>query len=139
MAHVDGQEIKQVVLNLIVNALESMDANGTLRIDARYSQGMAEMVFADDGCGMTPEVLENIFEPFFTRRREGKGTGLGLSITHRIISQHHGEIMAYQPGRGPGLDVRRPAPDPPGRDRRTTARRSQELGTPPDRASAARH
>ena len=102
MAHVDGQEIKQVVLNLIVNALESMDHQGTLRIDARYQPGMAEMIFADDGCGMEAEVLENIFEPFFTRRREGKGTGLGLSITHRIISQHDGEIMAVSPGAGKG-------------------------------------
>jgi two-component system, NtrC family, sensor kinase len=102
MAHVDGQEIKQVVLNLIVNALESMDHQGTLRIDARYHQGMAELTFVDDGCGMEGEVLENIFEPFFTRRREGKGTGLGLSITHRIISQHDGEIMAVSPGAGKG-------------------------------------
>ncbi len=102
MAHVDSQEIKQVVLNLIVNGLESMDHQGTMRIDARYSQGMAEMTIADDGCGMEPEVLENIFEPFFTRRREGKGTGLGLSITHRIVSQHHGEIRAMSPGPGKG-------------------------------------
>ena len=102
MAHVDSQEMKQVVLNLIVNALESMDHPGTLRIEARYAQGMAEMVFLDDGCGMEPEVLENIFEPFFTRRREGKGTGLGLSITHRIISQHDGEINAVSPGPGKG-------------------------------------
>jgi len=102
MAHVDGQEIKQVVLNLIVNALESMGASGTLRIDARYNQGMAEIVFADNGCGMSADVLENIFEPFFTRRRDGKGTGLGLSITHRIVNQHHGEIMASSPGENQG-------------------------------------
>ncbi len=102
MAHVDGQEIKQVVLNLIVNALESMNASGSLRIDARYNQGMAEMIFTDNGCGMSPEVLENIFEPFFTRRRDGKGTGLGLSITHRIVNQHHGDIMAFSPGEDQG-------------------------------------
>jgi signal transduction histidine kinase len=102
MAHVDGQEIKQVVLNLVVNALDSMGPDGTLRIDLRHADGMAEMVFADDGCGMTPEVLENIFEPFFTRRRVGKGTGLGLSITHRIISQHQGEIAANSPGEEQG-------------------------------------
>ena len=118
MAHVDSQEIKQVVLNLVVNALDSMETGGTLRIEARYHHGMAEMVFADDGCGMAPDVLENIFEPFFTRRRVGKGTGLGLSITHRIISQHHGEIMAIKPRRGQGLDVHRPAADPSLRDRR---------------------
>ena len=102
MAHVDAQEIKQVVLNLIVNALESMSSNGTIRIEARYNQGMAEMVFTDTGCGMSPEVLENIFEPFFTKRRDGKGTGLGLSITHRIVNQHHGEIMAYSAGENLG-------------------------------------
>jgi len=102
MAHVDAQEIKQVVLNLIVNALESMVASGMLKIDVRYNQGMAEMVFTDNGCGMTPDLLENIFEPFFTKRRDGKGTGLGLSITHRIVNQHHGEIMATSPGENQG-------------------------------------
>jgi signal transduction histidine kinase len=102
MAHVDSQEIKQVVLNLIVNALESMNENGTLKIEVRYNEGMAEMVFEDNGCGMSSVVLENIFEPFFTKRRDGKGTGLGLSITHRIVSQHHGEIMASSAGEGRG-------------------------------------
>ena len=102
VAHVDGQEIKQVVLNLVVNALDSMGPGGTLRIDLRDVDGTAEMSFADDGFGMTPDVLDNIFEPFFTKRRVGKGTGLGLSITHRIISQHHGEITAVSPGEDMG-------------------------------------
>jgi signal transduction histidine kinase len=102
LAQVDPQEIKQVVLNLVVNALDSMEPGGTLRIEVRYSHGLAEMVFDDDGCGMPPEVLENIFEPFFTRRKVGKGTGLGLSITHNIISQHGGEIAAASPGPGLG-------------------------------------
>lgn len=110
MAHVDAQEIKQVTLNLIVNALEAMDERGLLRIEARYHEGMAEMVFADNGRGMSPDVLENIFEPFFTRRKDGKGTGLGLSITHRIVNQHHGEILASSPGldRGSIFTVRLP-------------------------------
>ena len=102
MAHVDGQEIKQVVLNLVVNALDAMDEGGNLRIDLKYFDGMAVMAFTDDGCGMSPDVLENIFEPFFTRRRTGKGTGLGLSITHRIVSQHSGEIHATSPGENRG-------------------------------------
>ena len=102
LAHVDAQEIKQVVLNLVVNALDCMAEHGTLKIELRHAEGMAEMVFDDDGCGMPSEVLENIFEPFFTRRRVGKGTGLGLSITHRIVSQHHGEIQAVSPGEGLG-------------------------------------
>ena len=102
LADVDGQEIKQVVLNLVVNALESMDAGGRLKVDLRHAEGKAEMTFADDGCGMPPEILENIFEPFFTKRKGGKGTGLGLSITNRIVSQHHGEITAASPGEGRG-------------------------------------
>lgn len=102
MALVDSQEIKQVVLNLVVNALDSMNIDGTLKIDLRQTEGMAEMIFADDGCGMPPDVLENIFEPFFTKRKVGKGTGLGLSITHRIVSQHQGEITATSPGEEQG-------------------------------------
>ena len=101
-AHVDSQEIKQVVLNLVVNALDSMDERGVLRIDIRRNHGIAEMVFADNGCGMGPDVLANIFAPFFTRKKVGKGTGLGLSISHRIISQHNGEIHATSPGEGRG-------------------------------------
>jgi two-component system NtrC family sensor kinase len=102
VALVDSQEIKQVVLNLVVNALDCMETGGLLRIDLRMTEGMAEMTFVDDGCGMNAEVLDNIFEPFFTRRKVGKGTGLGLSITHRIVSQHHGEISAISPGEGLG-------------------------------------
>ena len=98
VAWVNAQEIKSVVLNLVVNALDSMDDGGTLTITLDQRDRMAEMRFADTGCGMSPEILENIFEPFFTRSRTGKGTGLGLSISHRIITQHGGEIEAASPG-----------------------------------------
>jgi signal transduction histidine kinase len=102
VAWVNAQEVKSVVLNLVVNALDSMDEGGTLRITLRQHDGMAELVFADTGCGMSAEILENIFEPFYTRSRTGKGTGLGLSISHRIISQHGGEIEAVSPGPNQG-------------------------------------
>ena len=118
MAHVDSQEIKQVVLNLVVNALDSMDAGGTLRIETRYHHGMAEMVFSDNGCGMSPEVLENIFEPFFTRRRAGKGTGLGLSIMSSDRQPASRGDHGDQPGRGQGLDVQGPVANSPLRDPR---------------------
>ncbi len=101
-AWVNGQEIKSVVLNLVVNALDSMDEGGTLAITLGQRDGMAELHFQDSGCGMTGEVLENIFEPFFTRSRTGKGTGLGLSISHRIINQHGGDIEAQSPGPNQG-------------------------------------
>lgn len=101
-AWVNAQEIKQVFLNLVVNAMESMDEGGRLTVTQQVKDGMAEVIFEDTGCGMTPDVLENIFEPFFTKSRTGKGTGLGLSISHRIITQHGGEIEARSPGRNQG-------------------------------------
>ena len=70
------KEIKSVIVNLVVNALDSMEEGGTLAISLGMRDGMAELVFQDTGCGMTGEVLENIFEPFYTRSRTGKGTGL---------------------------------------------------------------
>ena len=79
-----------------------MEEGGVLTIGLGQRDRMAELVFSDTGCGMTPEVLENIFEPFFTRSRTGKGTGLGLSISHRVITQHSGEIEANSPGPNQG-------------------------------------
>ncbi len=102
LVEVNAPEIKSVVLNLVVNALESMEANGVLTITLDRQEEMAVLRFIDTGCGMTPEVLENIFEPFFTRSRTGKGTGLGLSISHRVITQHGGEIEAASAGQGEG-------------------------------------
>jgi signal transduction histidine kinase len=102
VAEVSPQEIKQVVLNLVVNALDSMNPGGTLQIDVTEECGQATLVFTDDGCGMPPQVLRNIFEPFFTRSRTGKGTGLGLSISHRIITDHHGQMEAASDGPGTG-------------------------------------
>ena len=85
------------MLNLLTNALDSLDdgRHGASRRWTRAS-GIAELTVTDNGCGMTPEVLEHIFEPFFTRRRGGQGTGLGLSITYRIVADHGGEIEAAQ-------------------------------------------
>jgi signal transduction histidine kinase len=101
-AWVNGEEIKSVILNLVVNALESMDESGRLMIRLGQRDGLAELAFSDTGCGMSQEVLENIFEPFFTRSRSGKGTGLGLTISHLVINQHGGEIEASSPGAGLG-------------------------------------
>ena len=101
-ACVNGEEIKSVVLNLVVNALESMDDGGRLTIRLSQRDGTTELRFTDNGCGMSQEVQENIFEPFYTRSRTGKGTGLGLTISHLIISQHGGEIEATSPGPGQG-------------------------------------
>ncbi len=85
-AHVNGQEIRQVMLNLVTNALESVDTDGAVDIHVYRDHSVVRVAVVDNGCGMTDEVLEHLFEPFFTRRRDGSGTGLGLSITHRIVT-----------------------------------------------------
>jgi signal transduction histidine kinase len=110
MAGVNAQDIKSVVLNLVVNALDSMAEGGVLTITLRQQGPVAEMLFVDTGCGMTPEVLHNIFEPFYTRSRTGKGTGLGLFICHHIIEAHGGEIHAASagPNQGSTFTVRIP-------------------------------
>jgi signal transduction histidine kinase len=100
------------VLNLTVNALDSMDAAGTLTIRLSTGEnGQAILNFTDTGCGMSAETLGNIFEPFFTRNRTGNGTGLGLSISHQIIAQHGGTIDAHSagPGQGSTFTVQLPA------------------------------
>jgi signal transduction histidine kinase len=106
VAHVNVQEIKQVVLNLLANALDSLDDDGTVRIRLLKHGGHAELIFTDNGCGMEPEVVQHIFEPFYTRRRGGQGTGLGLSITCCIVNDHGGEIEAQSPGPGQGSTLR---------------------------------
>ena len=103
---VNPQEIKQVVLNLLVNALDSIDAAGHVRVGVRRSGYEVVLTVTDDGCGMTDEVLEHLFEPFFTRRRSGQGTGLGLSIVHRIVADHGGRIEATSTGAGNGSTFR---------------------------------
>jgi len=120
VAGVCGEDIKSVVLNLVVNALESMGDGGVLTITLKASGAAAEMMFTDTGCGMAPDVLNNIFEPFFTRSRTGKGTGLGLFISHHIVEQHGGEIRATStgPGQGSTFTVRVPLTPAQGQEAR---------------------
>ncbi len=106
IAPVNSQEIKQVVLNLLTNALDCVADDGLVRIHLGRREGFAQLTFEDNGCGISEDVLEHVFEPFFTRRPVGQGTGLGLSITHRIISDHGGEIEAHSPGPGQGATFR---------------------------------
>ena len=102
IAAVNAQEIKQVVLNLITNGLESLDVGGTVKVTIERDSASVRIVISDNGCGMTDEVRKHLFEPFFTRRRSGQGTGLGLSITHRIVEEHRGQIEATSEGPGRG-------------------------------------
>ena len=116
VAPVNAQDLKSVILNLVVNAIDSLDDGGQLSITLGTAGGYAELVFTDTGCGMTPDVLQNIFEPFYTKSRTGKGTGLGLFISHQIVDQHGGTITAQSagPGTGSTFTVRIPLQLAPG-------------------------
>jgi signal transduction histidine kinase len=102
----NGPELKQVVLNIVANALEAMEPGGTLGIRIVEQTDHVVLEFQDDGCGMTPDVIENLFEPFFTQRKDGKGTGLGMAISHRIVQDHGGAIEAASDGPGCGSTFR---------------------------------
>ena len=101
-ATVNAQEIKQVALNLITNALGSVESGGTVSISVTSENDQAVLRVVDDGCGLSDDVKQHLFEPFFTRRRDGQGTGLGLSITYQIIEDHQGRIVAESDGPGTG-------------------------------------
>jgi len=102
IAEVCPQEIKQVMLNLITNGLDSIEPGGTVHVAVTVGGPDAQIVVEDNGCGMTDDVIQHLFEPFFTRRRGGQGTGLGLSITYRIVEEHDGQIVAHSAGLGKG-------------------------------------
>jgi signal transduction histidine kinase len=109
----DEGELKQVLLNLIINALQAVDANsGKVRVRVARSGDDVQLTVADNGVGMTPQTLERIFEPFYTEKRgQRPGTGLGLSIVHAIVTSQNGTITAESAGpqRGSTFRVRWPA------------------------------
>jgi signal transduction histidine kinase len=105
----DG-EIKQVLLNLLVNALEATPRKeGRVRVIVKRKLNQVEMIVEDNGKGMDKKTLERVFEPFFTDKTEDQtrhGTGLGLSIVHAIVTDHDGSIRAESDGPGCGSRFR---------------------------------
>jgi two-component system NtrC family sensor kinase len=102
-AIVDPTQIQQVFVNIIMNAVHAMEGRGTMTITTRFIQetDSIEVGFGDTGCGMSKEVLNRIFEPFYTTKGVGQGTGLGLSISYGIIKRHGGDItVSSQEGKG---------------------------------------
>jgi two-component system NtrC family sensor kinase len=109
MIHAMANQLKQVFLNLILNAAQAMPDGGTLTISTgRAENGSAICVrFADTGHGIAPEHRDHIFEPFYTTREQG--SGLGLSVSYSIVQQHGGRIeVESQPGQGAALTVTLP-------------------------------
>lgn len=96
---VDADQIKQVMLNLVLNAIQSMSNGGEIVLLAEQKNDSVEIRVKDQGVGVEPENLERVFDPFFTTR--AGGTGLGLSVAYKIVQQHGGHIAATpNPDRG---------------------------------------
>jgi signal transduction histidine kinase len=86
----DGDQIHQVLLNLLLNSLQAIDSNGKITVTVKPQGSMAVVEVSDNGRGIAPDHLPNIFRPFYTTK--GDGTGLGLSLARRIVEDHHGRI-----------------------------------------------
>jgi len=94
-------QLNQVFMNILSNAIDSIDDNGTIIIETSREEGMIKISIKDSGRGIPENVKEKIFEPFYTSKEVGKGTGLGLSISHGIIEKHNGRItFVSEAGKG---------------------------------------
>jgi signal transduction histidine kinase len=100
----DREKLKQVVINLVVNAIEAMKSGGTLTARVACSADRVSIVMQDTGPGIEPQDIPNVFDPFFTTKEAG--TGLGLTIVRKIVDQHAGEVhLASERGRGTRVEV----------------------------------
>ena len=127
----EASALGNVLMNLCVNACDAMPRGGTLRLATRVREdGRVELVVADTGEGMSPEVLARAMEPFFTTKPQGQGTGLGLSIVYGTVKALGGAVeLQSQPGQGtrvavsfPPFAVGPPVPEAPGPPAETASR-----------------
>ena len=112
LAMVDPHQIQQVILNIINNARQAMEAHqpkGRLNVTTESQGDFVRVIIQDNGPGIPEENLSKIFDPFFTTKEVGQGTGLGLSLCYGIIKEHRGRIVPRsKPGEGATFVVRLP-------------------------------
>jgi signal transduction histidine kinase len=87
-----AQELKQVFLNLLLNASHAIADGGNIRVSTEFRDPDIVVSIEDDGCGMKSDVLERIFDPFFSTKKAWEGMGLGLSLSYQMVKNHGGEI-----------------------------------------------
>ena len=113
-------QIQQVLLNLLINARQAMPNGGrvVIKLSLDAETGMVDLLVRDNGCGMTPDVMRRIFDPFFSTKAgpdaSGKGgTGLGLSMCREIVEAHHGRLRVDStPGKGTAFTLKLPVAQP---------------------------
>jgi two-component system, NtrC family, sensor kinase len=112
--YTDGNQLQQVILNLLNNAVDAIgEKGGTITIRTRHEAKNLFLSLTDTGCGMTPEQLGNIFMPFYTTKEVGKGTGLGLSVSFGIVGSMGGKIeVESEPGIGSTFTILLPVRTP---------------------------
>lgn len=109
MTYGSASELREVFVNLIVNAVDAMPRGGSLAISCRHEDGRLKLEFSDNGTGMPEDVRQKIFEPFFSTKG-AHGTGLGLSVSYSIIERHEGLIsVTSEPGNGTTFTIDLPA------------------------------
>jgi len=107
--YADASQLHQVLVNLVVNAVQAMPKGGTLTIETRAVSSSVLLIVKDTGVGMTDEVKRNVFNPFFTTKQVSEGTGLGLAVVHGIVASHGGMIrFASEVGRGTCFEMQLP-------------------------------
>ncbi len=110
----DPQQIQQVLINLIQNAVQAMPDGGDLRVSLAVDGSTAVIALQDTGIGIDPQVMPRIFDPFFTTKPEGQGTGMGLAVSYGILTRHGGSIeVASQQGQGATFTLRLPMEQKP--------------------------
>ncbi len=104
--HCSPSQINQVFLNLLTNAADAIEEQGDIVLRTAHEDGKVRISVADTGCGIPPDVMPKIRDPFFTTKEVGKGTGLGLSIVDQIITSHGGKLdIESEPGKGTTITV----------------------------------
>lgn len=108
----DRDQMGQVVLNLVMNAIQAMPNGGALTITLTSDARRVHLALADNGCGIPKDNIPKLFMPFFTTKGCGEGTGLGLTVVHGIVQEHEGSIVVEsQPGTGTTFTISLPASD----------------------------
>lgn len=113
MLAVGGNRLKQVVLNLVMNALQAMGIGGRLILSCTVNAaGGAEIRIADTGPGIPPDVVALVFDPFYTTKKEGEGTGLGLFVSRNLVEELGGSLTVHSlPGEGTTFTISFPPPE----------------------------
>ena len=109
----DPAQLKQILVNLVVNAVQAMPHGGALTVSTRSSGSSVQLGVGDTGTGMSEETLDKVFLPFFTTKDVHEGTGLGLAVVHGIVTSHGGSIdVESHPGQGTRFEIRLPLSGP---------------------------